>query len=182
MTHRLTLAAAMILIGCQARAQLAPNRNSANRTSLTRTAVAADPTTELRARIAQQGSVTFRSSDGKRLGLGGDNDLVLLPKGVAHIFSYGGRANRFDGTYTIGSGGKIFMQFALFRPTRFSVSLKRDAASLFVVPTDKNERMSWPLRSLSPSAEARFQKERKQYQRWLDAIQKSKQRRLRKER
>jgi hypothetical protein len=125
--------------------------------------------TDLDALIAKQGSVTFRSFDGKWIGRDGDTDLTFLPKAAVHMFEYGVGVSGYHGTYAIDPRGNITLQLPTFGHAWPVMLLQRDATSLLLVPAQNGnglvmgnrggatfapgQRTYWPFRPLDAAEE-----------------------------
>jgi hypothetical protein len=91
---------------------------------------------DIDALTSAQGSLTFRSWNGKWIGMDGDTDLTFLPQGAVHMFEYGDAMAEYSGKYTIDADGVVTMSFPKFGQDWPKMMLRRDTASLLLKPTD----------------------------------------------
>jgi hypothetical protein len=66
---------------------------------------------ELKAKIARDGFVTFHNFEGKYIRMDGDIGLRLLPNGKAALIFNSLQLNRADGSYELDSCGTLFTKF-----------------------------------------------------------------------
>jgi hypothetical protein len=124
---------------------------------------------ELNNLIAEHGSVTFRSFNGKWIGMDGDTDVTFLPKGAVHMVEYGAGVGYYDGTYAIDSSGQVTLELPTFGSVWPPMILRKDEASLFLLPIDDPDGFVmgnrggatfapedgpyWPFRPIDPADE-----------------------------
>lgn len=84
--------------------------------------------------ISSQGSVTFRSFNGKWIGMDCDTDLTFLPNGSIHMFEYGFAVSGYRGTYTMNSVGQVTVQLPTFRGPWPLMLMQKDSTSLLLMP------------------------------------------------
>jgi hypothetical protein len=75
---------------------------------------AAKTTSEFNDRIKGNGSITFRSWNGKAFRMDSDTELTFFPHNAVHMFEWGYALASYRGTYQITSDGKITAQFKRF--------------------------------------------------------------------
>jgi hypothetical protein len=123
---------------------------------------------ELDALIAKQGSATFRSWNGKWIGMDGDTDLTFLPGGAVHMFEYGDGVASYAGTYAIDPNGNVTVQLPTFGHEWPAMSLGKDSTSMLLVPKEgggfvmgnrggailSGQGTYWPFRPLTAAEEA----------------------------
>lgn len=85
-------------------------------------------------RIAMHGSITFRSCDGRYIGMDGDSDLTFYAGGRAHMTEYGFAVNEYRGTYSVSADGIVTAVFPTFVDRWPPLELRRDATSLLLIP------------------------------------------------
>jgi hypothetical protein len=96
--------------------------------------ITAASASELETMIARQGSVTFRSFDGKWIGIDGDTDLTFMPNGALRMFEYGYGVSGYRGTYKIDSAGRVTVRLPTFGHAWPAMWLQKDATSLLLTP------------------------------------------------
>ena len=89
---------------------------------------------EFRDRIENNGSITFRSWNGKAFRMDSDTDITFFANGAAHMFEWGFALASYNGTYRIQSDGRISVQFNHFDKGWPDMRLERDATSLLLRP------------------------------------------------
>lgn len=122
--------------------------------------------------IRRRGSLTFRSWNGRWIGMDGDTDLTFLPGGLVHMTEYGAGVTGYRGTYTVTPTGDVTANFPTFGQPWTAMSVRRDTVSLLLVPVEGNDRFVmgnrggatltagqgsyWPFRPISLAEEGRL--------------------------
>ena len=91
---------------------------------------------DLDAAIDKNGVITFRSWNGKWIGMDADTHLTFLPGRRVHMTEFGYAVNAYDGTYTINDRAVVTASFDKFKHGWPVMILKRDSKSLLLVPQD----------------------------------------------
>ena len=86
--------------------------------------------------IYRHGSITFRSWNGKAIGMDCDTDLTFFPRGTVHMWEYGYVPTSYRGTYELSTTGRITVHFKNFPQGWPAMSLERDRQSLLLRPED----------------------------------------------
>ena len=66
---------------------------------------------EFQHRVANRGSITFRTWNGKLVGRDADAELTFFRDGSAHLFDWGISGERFWGTYHVHPDGSLAIWF-----------------------------------------------------------------------
>lgn len=128
---------------------------------------------ELESRIARAGSVTFRSWEGKLIGMDSDTEITFFPNQTAHMTEYGYVVTSYMGTYHINPKGEVMAKFDDFNHEWPIMLLQKDSISLLLrpkkgqdfvmgnrggatIPSDKGS--YWPFRPVSAREEAEIRK------------------------
>ncbi len=90
--------------------------------------------TELENRVTRDGSVTFRSFEGKWVGTDIDTEITFLPNRVAHVMEYGYVRTGYKGTYSINSKGEVTASFHNTKREWPVMLLQKDSISLLLRP------------------------------------------------
>ena len=130
---------------------------------------------QLRDRIAAAGSVTFRSWDGKWIGLDSDTEITFLPDQAIHMTEYGDGVSHFKGRSRIDPSGQITLLWEDFGHEWPVMILERDATSLRLRPSDSDQGFVmgdrsgatlqsgqgsyWPFRPVTAKEEAQIREE-----------------------
>ena len=133
-----------------------------------------DPVTEFRDHIQRNGSVTFRSWNGKALRMDSDTELTFFPRNAVHMFEWGYTLTSYSGRYDLGPDGRITVRLKGFRERWPEMLLDRDTNSLLLRPADAaqgfvmgtrggayvpgDKGSYWPFRMLSGNEEKEAQK------------------------
>jgi hypothetical protein len=94
------------------------------------------PVSEFQEHIQRNGSITFRSWNGKALRMDSDTELTFFPKNVVHMFEWGYTLASYSGSYEIQPAGRITVEFKGFNQGWPDMLLDRDATSLLLRPAD----------------------------------------------
>lgn len=89
---------------------------------------------ELESRIARDGSVTFRSWEGRKIGMDSDTEITFLSNQTAHMTEYGFVVTTYKGTYRINPKGEVTGKFDAFKPEWPIMLLRKDSISLLLRP------------------------------------------------
>jgi len=171
---RITIVAALGASGCRSGAT-APSHELTVKAATTQPVIGASSAVspnELDSLIGKQGTVTFRSSGGRRLGFDGDYDLMLARAGKLLMIEYGLGGTIFEGTYSIDRSGIVVVTVPSCGHNWPKMTLERDATSLLLSPiisphdaatgpTDGYPWTSWPFRPLKLDEEVELRKELK---------------------
>lgn len=114
------------------------------------------PITEFRQVLAENGSITFRSFNGKAYRMDCDLEITFFPDGRAHVFDYGLNLEGHTGSYRIEPEGRITAEFKRFSDGHMALILQRDTSSLLLKPADHHTRYVmgndpnefWPFRPI----------------------------------
>jgi hypothetical protein len=117
--------------------------------------------------IAKEGSVTFRSWNGKLFGRDSDTDITFLPEHRVRMIEYGYVMNSYDGTYVLDTNGEVRTKFDHFGHEWPVMILQQDSVSLLLRPKDprtgfqmghrigatilEDQGTYWPFRPVSTS-------------------------------
>lgn len=130
--------AGLQLIGCKSRDKAVPTSNAVRvQFPTTEAMLKSSPrgsARDLQEAFVSRGSVTFRSCDGKYIGMDADSDLTLYPGGRAHMSEYGFAVSEYRGTYAIDGNGIVNAVFPTFEEAYPLLELHRDFSSLFLIP------------------------------------------------
>ena len=124
---------------------------------------------ELESRVAKDGSLTFRSWNGKLIGMDSDTEITFLPNRVVHMTEYGYTPISYKGTYSVDAKGEVKAKFNRFNHEWPVMLVQKDSASLLLsaksgpefvmgnrggtyIPGGKGS--YWPFRPVSPKEEA----------------------------
>jgi hypothetical protein len=91
---------------------------------------------EFKNEIRQRGSLTFRSWNGKWIGMDGDTDLTFLPGGAVRMIEYGFSVTQYPGSYTVTPAGDVTVKFPKFGHPWPLMTVRRDNVSLLLLPTE----------------------------------------------
>jgi hypothetical protein len=105
----------------------------ANAPSVAASVVAASAT-DLDALIAKQSSVTFRSFNGKWIGMDGDTELMFLPNQNVLMIEFGYAVIGYSGTYKIDPSGQITLHLPTFGQAWPAMWLRKDSKSMLLIP------------------------------------------------
>jgi hypothetical protein len=135
---------------------------------------ASDPVSEFQGHIQRNGSITFRSWNGKALRMDSDTEMTFFPKNVVHMFEWGFTLASYSGRYEIQPAGRITVQLKGFNERWPDMRLDRDATSLLLRPADAaqgfvmgtrggayvpgDKGSYWPFRMLTANEEKEVQK------------------------
>jgi hypothetical protein len=117
------------------------------------------PLEAFRRRIDREGTIVFRSWEGRFIGTDCDWDLQFLPEGRIKMIENGEGVEIYRGTYRMDDRGTIETSFDRFPRPWPAMVLERDARSLFLRPRDAwygGPEVSgrapdlWPFRPISP--------------------------------
>jgi hypothetical protein len=165
------LACFIALVGCHQSSTLTGDATPAPTTFPTSGAIRGS-VADIQQLIITRGSVTFRSSSGKLIGMDGDSDLTFLPAGQMHMTEYGFAVTEYRGTYSISTDGIVTARFPTFGDKWPDMALNRDATSLFLMPV--NQKIGfifgnrggavessgyWPFRPVPADQEAKVREE-----------------------
>lgn len=89
---------------------------------------------ELESRVARDGSFTFRSWEGKSIGMDSDTELTFLPNHTVHVTEYGYVVTGYKGMYRIDSKGEVTAKFDDFKHEWPIMLLQKDSISLLLRP------------------------------------------------
>jgi len=133
------------------------------------------PVSELHDRIQQNGSVTFRSWNGKWIGTDCDTEITLLPDQVAYMHEHGYSVSGYRGTYEIEPDGQVTIDFSGYGHEWPVMLLQRDSTSLLLKRKDSDPNFImgnrggasvssgqgtyWPFRPVSSDDEARIRED-----------------------
>jgi len=92
---------------------------------------------ELENRVAGDGSVTFRSFEGKWIGTDIDMEIKFLPDHTVHMTQYGYVRTGYEGTYHINSKGEVTAEF-VGREWPIML-LQKDSISLLLRPKGSSD-------------------------------------------
>ena len=118
--------------------------------------VAQPPVAEFRQHLADNGSITFRSFNGKAYRMDCDLEMTFFPDGSAHVFDYGLSLEGHTGSYRVEPEGRITAEFTRFSDGHMAMILQRDTNSLLLKPADHHTRYVmgndpnefWPFRPI----------------------------------
>lgn len=91
---------------------------------------------ELESRVARDGSFTFRSWEGKSIGMDSDTEITFLPNQTVHMTEYGYVVTGYKGMYRINSKGEVTAKFDDFKHEWPIMLLQKDSISLLLRPKD----------------------------------------------
>ena len=132
------------------------------------------PVSEFQGRIQRNGSVTFRSWNGKALRMDSDTEMTFFPNNAVHMFEWGLTLASYGGRYEIQPRGRITIHLEGFNERWPDMLLERDGTSLLlrpadaaqgfvmgtrggaVIPGDKGS--YWPFRMLTANEEKEVQR------------------------
>lgn len=137
-------------------AQQGAPSNLTLRTASAPTTQAQPPIGEFRQRLADNGSITFRSYNGKAYRMDCDLEITFFPGGRAHVFDYGLSLEGHTGSYRVEPEGRITAEFKRFSDGHMAMILQRDTSSLLLRPGDHHTRYVlgndpdgfWPFRPI----------------------------------
>ncbi len=149
---------------------------------------------DLDAAIARDGSITFRSWDGRWQGRDSDTDIIFRPSGKAFMVEYGVGVRAYAGTYVADAAGEITLRIpeleAESKTTWPVMLLRKDAQSLLLAAQDggndfvmgnrggatiKSDQGSyWPFRPISAEAGQKMLEELEQLEQLNEEKKKSK--------
>jgi len=124
---------------------------------------------ELESRVAKDGSLTFRSWNGKLIGMDNDTEITFLPNRVVHMTEYGYTPISYKGTDSVDAKGEVKAKFNGFNHEWPVMLVQKDSASLLLsaksgpgfvmgnrggayIPGGKGS--YWPFRPVSSTEEA----------------------------
>jgi hypothetical protein len=94
------------------------------------------PVSEFQSHLQGNGSITFRSWNGKALRMDSDTEMTFFPKSVVHMFESGYTLASYSGRHEIQPDGRITVQLNGFNERWPEMLLDRDATSLLLRPAD----------------------------------------------
>jgi hypothetical protein len=137
------------------------------------------PVPEFQGHIQRNGSITFRSWNGKALHMDSDTEMTFFPNNAVHMFEWGFTLASYSGRYEIQPSGRITMQLKGFNERWPEMLLDRDATSLLLRPADAGQGFVmgtrggayvpgekgsyWPFRMLTANEEKEVQKMIREY-------------------
>src|SRR5665213_1647119 len=86
--------------------------------------------------IEHDGSLTFRSWNGRRLGMDDDTELRFLPNAKVEMIEYGFGVRGYRGTYQLDDAGKLTTDFEQLEHPWPAMLLERDDKSLILLRGD----------------------------------------------
>jgi len=95
-----------------------------------------DALAEFQARLSREGSITFRSWDGRWIEGDCTTDLQFLPDQKAKLWEDSRLSPIYDGTYRVDDKGEVTASFGRFGPPWPVMILARDTLSLHLRPKD----------------------------------------------
>lgn len=128
---------------------------------------------ELESRVARDGSFTFRSWEGKSVGMDSDTELTFLPNQTVHMTEYGYVVTGYKGIYRINSKGEVTAKFDDFKHEWPIMLLQKDSISLLLRPKNGLDFVMgnrggatilggkgsyWPFRPVSASEETEIRR------------------------
>jgi len=94
---------------------------------------------EFQNRIRHNGSITFRSWNGKAIRMDSDSELTFFPNNSVHMFEWGYTLKNYTGTYQVEPTGRILIQFNEFDNDWPDMMLERDSDSLILRPAKTDQ-------------------------------------------
>lgn len=115
--------------------------------------------------VAQRGSITFRSWEGKWIGTDCDTDLKFQPGGTVILTEYRYAVDHYRGTYDIDAKGVVTVKLSKYASSWPVMLAQRDPSSLLLQPVSGQQGFSlgggagatissgqgnyWPFRTFS---------------------------------
>jgi hypothetical protein len=122
----------LAIAGCRSLTPSSPTLTSS--TELVRSQ--RSPISDFQEQAAHNGSITFRSWNGKWIGFDGDTDLRFLPDGRVEMIEYGVGVTVYSGRYQIGGTATLSVEFKDFDHPWPAMLLERDDKSLLLQRAD----------------------------------------------
>ena len=121
--------------------------------------------------IRAQGSVIFRSWNGRWRGTDIDTDIQFLPANKVKVIEYGEGVETYRGTYRLSEDGDVTVSLEGYRGSCPAMVLRRDARSFFLLPKNPEAKPAirdrftvlseispgfWPFRHIPKQEGSRF--------------------------